>query len=96
MRVDNSSLTGEALPRPRRIEPVPAGSALDAQNLVFAGTTVLSGRGRAVVYATGLRTEFGKIAHLAASVEPTLSPLQQEIVKVTHLIASQIRLDRED
>ena len=87
MRVDNSSLTGEALPRPRRIEPVPAGSALDAQNLVFAGTTVLSGRGRAVVYATGLRTEFGKIAHLAASVEPTLSPLQQEIVKVTHLIA---------
>jgi sodium/potassium-transporting ATPase subunit alpha len=87
MRVDNSSLTGEALPRPRRIEPVPAGNALDAPNLVFAGTTVLSGRGRAVVYATGLRTEFGRIAHLAASVEPSLSPLQQEIVKVTHLIA---------
>ena len=87
MRVDNSSLTGEALPRPRRIEPVPAGNALDAPNLVFAGTTVLSGRGRAVVYATGLRTEFGKIAHLAAAVEPGLSPLQQEIVKVTHLIA---------
>jgi sodium/potassium-transporting ATPase subunit alpha len=87
MRVDNSSLTGEALPRPRRIEPVPAGNALDAPNLVFAGTTVLSGRGRAVVYATGLRTEFGKIAHLAAAVEPGLSPLQREIVKVTHLIA---------
>ncbi len=87
MRVDNSSLTGEALPRPRRIEPVSAGNALDAPNLVFAGTTILSGRGRAVVYATGLRTEFGKIAHLAAAVEPGLSPLQQEIVKVTHLIA---------
>ena len=87
MRVDNSSLTGEALPRPRRIEPVPAGNTLDAPNLVFAGTTVLSGRGRAAVYATGLRTEFGKIAHLAATVEPGLSPLQREIVKVTHLIA---------
>jgi sodium/potassium-transporting ATPase subunit alpha len=87
MRVDNSSLTGEAYPRPRRVEPVETGNMLDAPNLVFAGTTVLSGRGRAVVYATGLRTEFGKIAHLAAAVEPGLSPLQREIVKVTHLIA---------
>jgi len=87
MRVDNSSLTGEAHPRPRRAEPAAAGNPLDAPNLVFAGTTVLSGRGRAVVYATGLRTEFGRIAHLAATVEPGLSPLQREIVKVTHLIA---------
>ena len=87
MRVDNSSLTGEALPRPRRVEPATGGNTLDAPNLVFAGTTVLSGRGRAVVYGTGLRTEFGKIAHLAATVEPGLSPLQREIVKVTHIIA---------
>ncbi len=87
MRVDNSSLTGEAHPRPRRVEPVDAGNALDAPNLVFAGTTILTGRGRAAVYATGLRTEFGRIANLAATVEPGLSPLQREIVKVTHIIA---------
>ena len=87
MRVDNSSLTGETHPRPRRVEPASTENTLDAPNLVFAGTTVLSGRGRAVVYATGLRTEFGKIAHLAATVEPGLSPLQREIVRVTHLIA---------
>ncbi len=87
MRVDNSSLTGEAHPRPRRVEPVTAENPLDAPNLVFAGTTVLSGRGRAVVYATGLRTEFGKIAHLATTVEPGLSPLQREIVRATHVIA---------
>jgi sodium/potassium-transporting ATPase subunit alpha len=87
MRVDNASLTGEAHPRPRRVEPVTTGDVLDAPNLVFAGTTVLSGRGRAVVYATGMKTEFGKIAHLAATVEPSLSPLQREIVKVTHVVA---------
>jgi sodium/potassium-transporting ATPase subunit alpha len=87
MRVDNSSLTGEAHPRPRRVEPVTTGDVLDAPNLVFAGTTVLSGRGRAVVYATGMKTEFGKIAHLAATVEQSLSPLQREIMKVTHVIA---------
>ncbi len=87
MRVDNSSLTGEAKPKRRLAEPVTAGNALDAPNLVFAGTTVLSGRGRAVVYATGMRTEFGKIAHLAATVESGLSPLQREIVTVTHVVA---------
>ncbi|MEK6618241.1 MAG: HAD-IC family P-type ATPase, partial [Nitrospirota bacterium] len=87
MRVDNSSLTGEAKPKRRTAEPVTGENPLDAANLVFAGTTVLSGHGRAVVYATGMRTEFGKIANLAATVEPGLSPLQREIVKVTHVVA---------
>jgi len=87
MRVDNSSLTGEAKPKRRTAEPVTGENPLDAANLVFAGTTVLSGHGRAVVYATGMRTEFGKIANLAATVTPGLSPLQREIVKVTHVVA---------
>ncbi len=90
MRVDNAPLTGEAHPKSRRADPVTDPAAVDplgAPNLVFAGTTVLSGRGRAVVYATGERTEFGKIARLAITAEPGLSPLQREIVKVTHVVA---------
>jgi sodium/potassium-transporting ATPase subunit alpha len=90
MRMDLASLTGEARPKARRADPVadPAiTQAVDAPNLVFAGTTVLSGRGRAVVYETGMRTEFGKIAHLAATVEPGPSPLQKEIIRVTHIVA---------
>ncbi|MGH9650101.1 MAG: cation-translocating P-type ATPase, partial [Terriglobales bacterium] len=87
MRVDNSSLTGEAKPKRRTAEPVNEPNPLDAANLLFAGTTVLSGRGRAVVYQTGMRTEFGKIAHLATTVQPGFSPLQREIVKVTHVVA---------
>lgn len=88
LRVDNSALTGESHAKPRVAEGVQDGHALDIPNLIFAGTTVLSGRGRAVVFATGMRTEFGKIAHLSTSIESGLSPLQQEIVKVTHLVAS--------
>jgi sodium/potassium-transporting ATPase subunit alpha len=88
MRVDNSSLTGESYPKPRRAGPVDVADPLQAPNLVFASTTVLSGRGRAVVHATGMRSEFGKIANLAATVEPGLSPLQREIVKVTHVVAA--------
>jgi sodium/potassium-transporting ATPase subunit alpha len=87
VRVDNSSLTGEAQPKRRTAEPVAEGPPLDAANLVFAGTTVVSGHGRALVYATGMQTEFGKIANQAAAVLPGLSPLQREIVKVTHVVA---------
>ncbi|MDH5194578.1 MAG: cation-transporting P-type ATPase, partial [Nitrospira sp.] len=87
MRVDVSSLTGESRPKRRTAEPVADGHLLDIPNLVFAGTPVLSGRGRAVVFATGMQTEFGKIARLSTGVETGLSPLQKEIVKVTHVVA---------
>ena len=87
VRVDNSSLTGEATPKRRTAEPEPGENPLRAANLLFAGTTIVSGHGRAVVYETGMRTEFGKIAHLASTVQPGLSPLQREIAKVTHVVA---------
>ncbi len=86
MRVDNSSLTGESLPVRRTAEPILDGHILNVTNLVFAGTTVLSGRGRAVVYATGMRTEFGKIAHLSTHVESSPSPLQKEITRLSHVV----------
>jgi sodium/potassium-transporting ATPase subunit alpha len=87
LRVDNSALTGEAQPKRRVAEAVANGHTLDIANLVFAGTTVLSGHGRAAVYATGMRTEFGRITRLATTVEPGLSPLQREIAHVTHVVA---------
>ncbi len=87
MRVDTSSLTGESQAKRRTAEPQTDGHLLDIPNLVFAGTPVLSGRGRAVVFATGMQTEFGKIARLSTSVETGLSPLQKEIAKVTHVVA---------
>jgi sodium/potassium-transporting ATPase subunit alpha len=87
MRVDNAALTGESKPKRRTAEATDDGHWLDLPNLVFAGTTILSGHGRAVTFATGMRTEFGKIANLATTVEPGLSPLQKEIIKVTRIVA---------
>ncbi len=86
-RVDNASLTGESLPKQRTADAVTDGQPPDVANLVFAGTTVLSGHGRAVVHATGMSTEFGRIAQLATTVEPGLSPLQREIAYVTRVVA---------
>ena len=56
-------------------------------NLVFAGTSVAYGGGKAVVFATAMDTQFGKIAELTQSVEAELSPLQKEMSKVIQLVA---------
>ncbi len=88
MRVDNAALTGESKPKRRTAEATEDGYWLDLPNLVFAGTTILSGHGQAVVFATGMRTEFGKIADLTTTVETSLSPLQKEIIKVTRIVAA--------
>ncbi len=88
MRVDNASLTGEAKPKRRTAEATEDGHRLELPNLVFAGTTILSGHGQAVVFATGMRTEFGKIADLTTTIETGLSPLQKEISKITRIVAA--------
>ena len=87
MLVDLSSLTGESQPKRRTAEPITDGHLLDIPNLIFAGTPVLSGRGRAVVFATGMQTEFGKIARLSTGVKSDLSPLQKEITTLTRIVA---------
>ena len=86
LRVDNSALTGESVPTRRTIDPVSGTHGPNAPNLVFAGTTIVTGHGRAVVYATGMQTEFGKIAHLSITVQPGLSPLQKEITSLSHVV----------
>ena len=66
LTVNNASLTGESDPKPRVHEPCDADD-LDSPNLVFAGTHVTGGSGKAVAFATGMATEIGKIAHLTAA-----------------------------
>ncbi len=87
MKVNNASLTGESDPILRNHLPS-GGELMESPNIVFAGTTVTSGSGKALVFATGMGTEFGRIAHLTSAVEPGLSPLQKEIVKATRLVAT--------
>jgi calcium-translocating P-type ATPase len=87
VRVDTATVSGESLPAARRAGPDRAGSPLIAENLLLAGTTLVSGRARAVVFATGMHTEFGKIAHLTQATGETLSPLQREIARLSRLVA---------
>ncbi|MDI7253375.1 MAG: cation-transporting P-type ATPase, partial [Actinomycetota bacterium] len=89
LRTNNSALTGESEPVRRSAAPViEEGLSLsDILNLVFMGTTVTIGSGRAVVYATGMDTEFGKIAQLTQTVEEEESPIQIQMKRITKFVA---------
>ena len=87
LRVNLSTVTGESLPKARNPAPDPNASPLTARNLLLAGTLIVSGQCRAVVFATGMHSEFGKIAHLTQTIGATTSPLQLEIARLSHLVA---------
>jgi P-type Ca2+ transporter type 2C len=90
LRVDQSALTGESRPVRRTAAPLSAGerSAAEQLNRVFAGTMVTSGRGAAVVTATGMSTEFGGIAELTQGMRRELSPLQRELATLSRVVAA--------
>jgi calcium-translocating P-type ATPase len=87
VRVSDATLTGESRPRSRDARPCVEEHPSASRNLVLAGTSVVAGRARAVVYAIGKHTEFGKIARLTQSTRETVSPLQKEIARLSRLIA---------
>ena len=87
LRVNTATITGESRPKVRNAAPTDDDSPLTATNLLLAGTSVLAGGGRAVVYATGMRTEFGRIAHLTQTAGEAQSPLQREIARLSRLVA---------
>lgn len=88
LRVDQSTLTGEshAVLKIREAVLRPAPSRFEVRNLVFAGSSVVAGVGKAIVFATGTHTEFGKVAHLTQSVKDEASPLQKELAHVTRRV----------
>jgi calcium-translocating P-type ATPase len=86
--VDMSMLTGESVPVVRTsTEPAVSGPPLEAEDLMFSGTTCTQGNAVAVVLATGMRTEIGRIASLSQRVRPEASPLEQQVKRVARVIA---------
>ncbi|MGL5512089.1 MAG: HAD-IC family P-type ATPase, partial [Sporomusa sp.] len=90
IRVNQSTLTGESHPVHKSRDGVLRDDLTRAEqpNMVFAGTTVAAGTGKAVVYATGMSTEFGKIANLTQSLKEESSPLQKEMGKLTKKVSA--------
>ncbi|MEN6514298.1 HAD-IC family P-type ATPase [Methanoculleus sp.] len=80
LEVDEAPLTGESSPVDKAPGPLPPGTSLaERSNMVFAGTTVVNGRGRGVVVSTGMKTEFGLIAGISQRVRAEATPLSRQM-----------------
>ena len=91
MKIEEAALTGESVPVDKKEEALSAGTngdvALgDRKNMVFMGSTVVYGRGKAVVVATGMDTEMGKIADALAKAEEGKTPLQIKLAGLSRIL----------
>jgi Ca2+-transporting ATPase len=87
LQTAEAALTGESLPVTKATaaiaEDVPLG---DQNNMIFSGTSITYGHGRAVVTATGMETEIGRIAKMLNETTVETTPLQQELARVGRLL----------
>jgi P-type Ca2+ transporter type 2C len=87
LQTAEAALTGESLPVSKDTRPITAEVGLgDRHNMLFSGTTATYGRGKAVVVATGMDTQMGRIAGMLKEAPPETTPLQQELDRVGHLL----------
>lgn len=87
VQVDQSALTGETVPESKSVEFTPGEGKYAESNIVYAGTAVGAGTAKAVVIATGMATEFGKIASLTEKQSNLTSPLTLELNRLTKQIS---------
>ncbi len=87
VRVNTANLTGESKPMARDTAAPQEEQATLRRDILHAGTSLISGEAKAMVYATGMHTEFGNIARLTQTASEPLSPLQREIARLSRLVA---------
>ena len=89
LQASEASLTGESLPVQKDVRPIEEEVGLgDRSNMLFSGTAATYGRGRAVVTATGMQTELGKIAGMLRRAEDEATPLQKELDRTGKLLGA--------
>ena len=89
MKIEEAALTGESVPVTKQEEALTGQGEVslgDRKNMVFMGSTVVYGRGRAVVTATGMDTEMGKIADALANAEEGKTPLQIKLAGLSKIL----------
>lgn len=87
LRIAEASLTGESVPVGKNVDTLTEAKALgDRANMVFNGTSVTQGTGRAIVTGTGMNTQVGNIATLLSATEDDDSPLQKEMNYVSKVL----------
>jgi len=87
LQTQEATLTGESTPVKKELKILPEKTVLaDRINMIFSGTIITSGKGRAIVTGTGMDSEFGKIAKLIEETEPEKTPLQKKLNQLGRLL----------
>ncbi|MBD3248156.1 HAD-IC family P-type ATPase [Candidatus Falkowbacteria bacterium] len=87
LKVNEANLTGESIPSTKSLKPIDKGAPLaDRENMVYASTVAVSGKGLAVVAACGKDTEIGKISELVKATKEEETPLQSRLASFSRLL----------
>ena len=87
LKIEEAALTGESVPVTKAIEAITGAAPLgDRKNMCYMGSTVVYGRGRAVITATGMDTEMGKIAGALSEAKEGLTPLQVKLAELSKIL----------
>ena len=97
MKIEEAALTGESVPVNKLIQALTLGenkgmevSLGDRKNMAYMGSTLVYGRGKAVVVATGMDTEMGKIADAIAQAEDGKTPLEIKLEELSHILTKLV------
>ena len=95
LKVEEAALTGESVPAEKMMTVLNCGEDADIplgdrRNMVYMGSTVVYGRGKAVVVATGMETEMGKIADAIAQAEESQTPLQLKLAQLSKVLTKLV------
>ena len=96
MKIEEAALTGESVPVEKHVEPIVLDAGTDdvplgdRKNMCYMGSTVVYGRGKAVVAATGMKTEMGKIADALTTAKKELTPLQVKLNELSGILTKLV------
>ena len=96
MKIEEAALTGESVPVEKRVDAIELADGADdvplgdRKNMCYMGSTVVYGRGRAVVVATGMDTEMGKIANALTTAKEELTPLQKKLAELSRILTIMV------
>lgn len=90
LRIEESALTGESVPVDKQVDEIVSEkdvSLADRKNMAYSGSSVVYGRGEAVVVAIGMNTELGKIAQAISNQQVEITPLQKRINELSKILS---------
>ena len=87
LKVNEAALTGEWLPATKKVDALPEDTPLaDRDNMIYMGTVIEDGKGRAIVTAIGEQTEIGKISALVKETKEEKTPYQKKLAHFSKIV----------